>query len=178
MTRTHSSRKTLLHRLDDEKALFAGAGRSAEDVFVGLMGYESFQLFTNLPRLRPEQLRAIYGVAELARQQAGAASGEGRRSVPSASEVSEVEAAEREQKLRLALKSARRRVRRLTQTLKQRETRLAALEGEDSETEAPESRSKPSRPAQMSMVETPVPASRPRNPKTPSTDQETRSDRY
>ncbi len=178
MTRSHSPRKTLLHRLDEEKALFAGAARSAEDVFVSLMEHESFQLFTNLPRLRPEQLRAIYGVAELARQQAGADPGKRHRSSPPASGISDPEAAEREQKLRLALKSARRRIRRLTQTLKQRETRLAALEGEESETGVQGRRSKPSRPAQMSTAETPVPASRPPKPKTPSTDHDSRSDRY
>ena len=54
-------------------------GPTAEDLFVTLMAHPTFQMYVGASGLRAESLRAIYGIAELARREAEAIKG---RTVP------------------------------------------------------------------------------------------------
>jgi hypothetical protein len=96
---------------------------TAEDIFVSFMRHPNFQVYTALGGLRGEQIRAVYGVAELARKEAA----NQRRHVEGMA-GSENEATERVQRLCQALRLARRQVRSLTKTLHERDEQLAALE--------------------------------------------------
>ena len=67
-----------------EMAKFVEEGRSerkqveptAEDLFVTLMAHPNFQTYVGTSGLRAESLRAIYGIAELARREAEARKGQ------------------------------------------------------------------------------------------------------
>lgn len=92
---------------------------SSEDLFVSYMQHPHFQMYAGIGGLRGEQLRAIFGVAELARKEAA-----NQRRQRERIEESENEATERVQRLCQALRSARRRTRSLTKTLRSHEARL------------------------------------------------------
>jgi len=88
---------------------------SAEDIFVSFMMHPNFQMYTGLTGLRGDQVRAIFGIAELALRES-----ENQRRPLHRTAGIEDEATERVQRLCQALRSARRRVRSLARSLRVR----------------------------------------------------------
>lgn len=97
--------------------------RSAEDIFVSFMQHPDFQAYSGLGGLDKTQMRALYGISELARRRA-------REFEAEASQAGETNSlsGERVHRLRRALRSARRQMRHLARSLREREARLAVLE--------------------------------------------------